>query len=868
MSKTFLESISGQYIQDPEKTWLTLFHNETEESFSYNDLHARVNDYCSFYRSLELGQGELVVIILKESLDLFASFLAGIISGLRPAYYFYPSPKQSAENFRSSVEHLASYNSIGLVVTFPEVSGLLSEHERLRCPVRTVEDVGQTTTDYISGMNPGQVVEGFLQFSSGTTGAKKGVEITGTDFFNQEKAYVPFLDFDESSKVITWLPHYHDMGLIACMLIPFVSGIPIIMMSPFEWVANPRMLLDLISEKKATHLWLPNFALGLLSRTVDREKAGDYDLSSVRSLVCCSEPLLQETIKEFIEKFSGASLAPEAINNCYAMAENTFAMTTTTGRNLRFVDVADLETAATGIEERSRFRSPPVASVGKPLPNISIKIQDETGNDAAENKIGKIVIKSDCMLAGYHNNQEATRDAFRDGYFRTGDLGFFNEGELFVLGREKDVIIVAGENIYAYDVELALNEIDGLVPGRNVVFGITDDDGDTGRLVAMAESKLDLGELDPGKIKSQVFLKSNCVISELIILPHMSLKKGTAGKISRALNREAYLAGDFHDRRERQVPAGSDKDLRAVIETQFPHIDLRKDRNTGLFSAGLLDSLGFATLVSEIERLFSISVPNDYLKYEYFDDLDTIQDTVEKIIGNVGAESRDLLQERQASLDALLQDSLKDAKAPFWEKLINHFPLKGSFFYRLLFRLAGISIGKNVRFLGRPRVKLRGKPENITIGDDVILGDGIDLRNRENGKIILENRVYCDNHVRLVAAREGKILLGTGTEIGAHSVINSGGEVITGKYCMIAGNVNINSSSHGTRRSSYIKSQPHDHGKVELGDDVWIGGNASILINTTIGEGAIISANSTASGNFPPFSVSLGNPATILKYRD
>jgi acetyltransferase-like isoleucine patch superfamily enzyme len=225
--------------------------------------------------------------------------------------------------------------------------------------------------------------------------------------------------------------------------------------------------------------------------------------------------------------------------------------------------------------------------------------------------------------------------------------------------------------------------------------------------------------------------------------------------------------------------------------------------------------------------------------------------------------------QRQASLESLLlQKPSSASRSGAMEYLINHNLIRGSWVYRLLFRLAGIRIGKNVRFLGRVHVKIRGKAENVIIGNGVILGDNVDLRNRENGRIVLKERVYLDANVRIVAAREGSVEIDVGAELGNGTIINSGGVTRIGKFCMIAGHVGINASSHGTARNAYIKTQPHSHGRVEIGDDVWIGANASIIMDSVIGEGAIIGANAVVKGEFPPFAICAGVPARVIKFRE
>jgi fatty-acyl-CoA synthase len=864
----------AEYIigRRPDFRWLVLPGGATEQAFTLRQLGERIHDYCAYYRTQGVRQGDTVLIILKESLDLFASFFAGIIYGALPAYFAYPSPKQSREAFLASVDNLVAYNHIRLVVGFSEVVDVLRYHEALQQPgFLGVADY--TDIPALGAMDfrdiPVPEREAFLQFSSGTTGAKKGVRISAEALFNQIDAYSACVQFDEDSLIVSWLPHYHDMGLIACMLMPFLRQIPVVMMSPFEWVKNPRLLPEAITKYRATHCWQPNFALGHMTKSIPADELQQYDLCSLRQLVLCSEPVLHDTVQKFLGKFVPAGLAPDTLRNCYAMAENTFAMTSTDRAGIPFLEIdQSVFQREHRIVRQQGGRS--IASAGKPLENIAIRILDESGKALSENMVGEVTIKSNCMLDCYHNNPAETEKAMSDGWFKTGDLGFIHGGELYITGRKKDMIIVGGENIYPQDIELILNEEAYLIPGRNVVFGIEDERIGTEKIVILAELKEGVVPPDITPLRTRILNTLGISIADIVLLPHRTLRKGTAGKISRYLNKQEYLSGGFATSPEK--PAAPARELRDVVlgvmsQTVKPAID----NDTPLMSSGLIDSFGFVDLISALEKAYGVNIPEAMWQVEYFQTLAAIERTLEIIRGNrevAAHEKRDYTQEREASLERLRSRlTVVTGKGPLLERIINKFPFKGSFWFRMLFRMAGIQLGENVQFLGKVKVKLRGRPENIVIGNNVILGDNVDLRNRENGKIILKDRVYLDHNVRLVAAREGMIEVGFGSEIGGNSVINSGGTTRIGEFCMIAGGVNINSSRHGTEKQSYIKEQPHSHGFVELGDDVWIGSGASILINTRIGTGAVVSSNSLASGEIPDFALCVGVPAKVIQYR-
>ena len=201
------------------------------------------------------------------------------------------------------------------------------------------------------------------------------------------------------------------------------------------------------------------------------------------------------------------------------------------------------------------------------------------------------------------------------------------------------------------------------------------------------------------------------------------------------------------------------------------------------------------------------------------------------------------------------------------ERLINKCPVPSSRLYRFLLRRAGLTIGSNVVFLGRFRVRLEGDPALITIGDDVVVGDNVEMRNREQGRLVIGSRARLDDDVRLIAARDGCIEIGEGAAIGRGTIVNSGGTTRIGRYAMVSSYVSINASTHDTDRASFICAQPFRHGVVEIGDDVWVGAGAVIVLNCWIGEGAVIESNTRVTGRIPAFAVHGGAPPRVERYR-
>ncbi|MCC6221288.1 MAG: AMP-binding protein [Deltaproteobacteria bacterium] len=869
--ESFRSLFSDKLDVKHELTWLYLLHEGRATSYRYKDVISRTYDYCRFFQEKGIGEGDSILIVLKESIDLFASFFAGILLGARPAYSSYPSPKQTIDRFIDSTEALVRYNRIKLIVCYSEIYSLFSNKN----VIADSSFLGYFTPEEVfllDQLDIGDIsvarCEAFVQYSSGTTGAKKGIQISIAALFNQLEAYGKFLLLDSDSKIVSWLPHYHDMGLVACTLMPFIKRIPLYLMSPFDWVRNPKILFEAITKYQCTHVWLPNFALGHLTKSIRSSDIHLYNLGSIKQIICCSEPLLKETCDHFAEKFSSIGINNSNIFNCYAMAENTFAMSSTRKGPPRFLAVN-----RNSFQKDNRIvprldSSLSFSSVGEPLDNIEISIRDDQNNILEENTAGEIFIKSNCMLDEYLNNEGETKRSIVDGWFHTGDIGFFHDSELYICGRKKDLIIVGGENIYPQDIELILNRWEGLIPGRNLVFGVCDERVGTEKIIVLAEAKDPSAKINTLDIRSEIFNSLNVSVADIIILPHMTLRKGTAGKISRHLNKQAYLEGAYSQVNQQGKES---KNLRDVVQRIIPSdYSSRILEDTSLFKSGLLDSFAFIELIGALEENYELEIPEQYWTVENFETLRHIESLLARLpISSTETDRTDRCKhERNESYNRLRSVSSGiSSTAPIWERIINIWPIRSSFCYSGLFKLAGIRIGKNVRFLGKVYVKLRGMPSNIVIGDNVTIGHNVDLRNRENGKIILGDRVILDSSVRLVAAREGRIEIGYGSEIGYNTIINSGGVTLIGEFALLAGNVNVNSSSHKTVRSAFVREQAHQHGKITIGDDVWIGSGASILLNTNIEEGAIVSSNSLVRGHIPAFAVCAGVPAKVICYR-
>jgi acyl-CoA synthetase (AMP-forming)/AMP-acid ligase II len=386
-----------------------------------------------------------------------------------------------------------------------------------------------------------------LQYSSGTTGLQKGVVLSHRALLRQIDTYSAAIRISSDDVIVSWLPLYHDMGLIAGFVLPLVTGTRLVLMSPLDWVRDPALLIRAITEHRGTLTWLPNFAYNFLATKLrDCDCAGGR-LDSLRAVINCSEPMSVRSHDLFARRFSAYGFRREALATCYAMAENTFAITQGGIDKPVNVDVIDADILAQQHYARpantSGQSSRSIVSAGAPIQGVRVRVLSESGADLDERRVGELAIKSDCMLSEYFGRPEVTAHAFSDGWFLTGDYGYVAGGEVYVTGRKKDLIIVGGVNLYPHDIEAAVNDVPGVHPGRCVAFGLFDDDVGTESVVVVAEVDTESREernAISGMIRERIARNTDCVVRNVHLVGPMWLLKTSSGKIARHANREKY----------------------------------------------------------------------------------------------------------------------------------------------------------------------------------------------------------------------------------------------------------------------------------------------------------------------------------------
>jgi fatty-acyl-CoA synthase len=556
---TFFSRLQKLYETDPEQTvihWMQA--RQPERPMPRREFIGQAAGYAAALEAAGIRPGEVVILILQHSEALAASFFGAVLHGAIPSIMPFLTEKLSPDSYRRSLKSLFEVTQPAAVVTYPEFGSELQEAIPADGSVRKVlfsSDVAPVSEPDFSAMRgrerlPGDIV--LLQHSSGTTGLQKGVALSHHAVFRQLASYAKAIRLAPDDTVVSWLPLYHDMGLIAGFLMPLLEGIPLVLMSPFDWVRAPYKLLQAVSHHRGTLSWLPNFAFNFCAQKIrDRDLEG-VDLSSWRAVINCSEPMHYQSHRMFLERFRDHGLRETALATCYAMAENVFAVTQ--GGIDRAVVVDAISQRGLLIDRIARKASDGeetmrMLSCGQPVENVEIRVVDDARRELPDRHLGEVMLRSDCMLSGYYHRDDLTEKAFQDGWYLTGDLGYRADGEVYITGRKKDLIIVGGKNVYPQDLESLASEVPGIHPGRVVAFGVFNEEMGTEEVVIVAEKDADVEnpagagpESLSNAVRARVTRGSDIALRQVKVVERGWLLKTSSGKIARNANRDKFLA--------------------------------------------------------------------------------------------------------------------------------------------------------------------------------------------------------------------------------------------------------------------------------------------------------------------------------------
>ncbi|HEX9944968.1 MAG TPA: fatty acyl-AMP ligase [Thermoanaerobaculia bacterium] len=513
----------------------------------YDELLARSRAAASALLDAGLGPGDRLFLVLPTGEDFLAAFFGSLLAGIVPCPLSPPQGAQPPSVFQAKLAQLVRHLKMRGVLALPEVAeGAAAE---------LGPDVLALTPDRLAGNGeaaPDRAPEpadvAFLQLTSGSTALPKGVMITHAAAVANLRQIGLASGISAGDVMVSWLPLFHDMGLVGAVLLALGHEMDLVLSNPFSFLRRPAHWVQAIHRWRGTHSLAPTFAFRQLAeRLTDRDLAG-LDLASWRVAYIGAEPVHREVLELFEQRLAPCGLSATTLLPCYGMAEATLAITFKPWQErYRTRPVSRRALAREG-----RAAAPDDAgdelvlvSCGRPLEGMRVAILDEEGRELPEGQLGEIALSGPSLFAGYFGMAEPGPEEIARG-FRTGDLGFLDQGELFITGRRKELIILSGENHHPAEIEWAAAGVDGVRTTRVAAFGVADPALGTERLCILAESDR-RGREGSGdgalavEIRRRVREETGLVVSDVEIVPAGTIPVTTSGKIRRARAREIFL---------------------------------------------------------------------------------------------------------------------------------------------------------------------------------------------------------------------------------------------------------------------------------------------------------------------------------------
>jgi acyl-CoA synthetase (AMP-forming)/AMP-acid ligase II len=489
---TLLEPMRARATAAPDWPGIVLMYEDgTRETVTATELWNDIVVAATGLRDAGLHADDVVMLIMGHSRQLIVTFLGAMALGAVPTIVAPATPRLDPTLYRKRIETLLrNAAAAAVVIHSADAAPLTDLLSGLGVPVIVSERI-QTAADANALATLSAERIAFIQYSSGSGGVPKGIVHTHAGIMRYIESKRIGLPLTADDVVVCWAPLYHDQGLLSGLLTPMVVGFRTVLMSPLHWVRQPAILLQAMHEYGGTVCYMPNFALNHCVRGVRERDSRDLDLRRWRLLLLGGEPVRVDSLRAFVERFAAHGFRASALRAGYGLAEMVEGVTSgqTGPPNVDWISVAALQRDA-----RAEPMAPGAAgatafvSSGPPKHGAEVRIVGPDGVPLSERTVGEIDVRCDYRMHEYHRRPDLTRASFREGWFRTGDLGYLVAGELYVVGRKSDLIIVGGRNLAPEEIEAVAEQVPGVLPGRTVAFGIADARSGTERVILVCES--------------------------------------------------------------------------------------------------------------------------------------------------------------------------------------------------------------------------------------------------------------------------------------------------------------------------------------------------------------------------------------------
>ena len=521
-------------------------------AISYGELRERACRAGGALRELGVAPDDRVAIMLPTGEDFFIAFFGILYAGAIPVPIYPPAGAAQLEDHLRRQAGILDNAGASVLIAAPilrtPATLLHSLVDNLGRVVSVAElaDPGTTPLPHVERTE----ATALLQYTSGSTGEPKGVILSHGNILANIRAMGEAIAASSADVFVSWLPLYHDMGLIGAWLACLYHGAPFVVLPPQNFQLRPESWLWATHRHRGTLSAAPNFAFELCLRRIEDAAIEGLDLSSLRLVANGSEAVSASTLRRFAERFAGYGFRAEAMAAAYGLAESAVALTVPPpGRGPAIDRISRRSLEQSGIAEPAAadISALELVGCGHPLPGHEVRVVDDTGHELGERHEGRVQFRGPAATAGYFRNAAKTRELFSGGWLETGDRGYFADGELFITGRTKDLIIRAGRNIYPAEIEAALGELPGLQPGGVAAFGSHDPDAGTERLVILAETTA--APAEHGALRERIAAAAVAVLEtppeEVVLVPPHSIPKTASGKVRRTAARDLYESGNL-----------------------------------------------------------------------------------------------------------------------------------------------------------------------------------------------------------------------------------------------------------------------------------------------------------------------------------
>jgi acyl-CoA synthetase (AMP-forming)/AMP-acid ligase II len=507
---------------------------------------------AALLRSRGVARGDRVVLLTPTSPVFIETFLGANLIGAIPVPLASPMTFGTLGRYLQNLRAILQSSGARVIMTSPRMREAIAEDEQVREQLDHVLCEEDTANGAAVDLRPVSVSASdtaFIQYTSGTTGQPKGAVISHRALVSNTYAIMRGVGITNADVVVSWLPMFHDMGLIGVLLTSICHPLDVHLLRPESCLMKTGRWVELIAQKRGTLAAAPNFAYDLCVNRPPKTTDG-LNLASWRVALNGSEAVHPSTVKRFCDRFAKEGFRPQSMMPVYGMAETTLAITfpdqDNTYETLR-VDRAALEQRGQA-EACAAADAYEAVSVGRPVAGMSVRVTSPSGQVVAERTVGEVRVAGPSLMDGYFHNEEATLEALTDGWLRTGDLGFVQDGRLYIVGRAKEVIIKGGRNFYPNDIEQIASEIAGVSRGGVAAFARPNAETGTDDLVVVAETR----EKDPAsrdrmvkEIRGELLAAIGVKADEIRVVGIGALPRTTSGKIRRKECARKIAQGEF-----------------------------------------------------------------------------------------------------------------------------------------------------------------------------------------------------------------------------------------------------------------------------------------------------------------------------------